>query len=59
MLSRRPIKVMEMNGLVLRMILGILTSYCAAVSKFNNHKLHLKTADLWRAQSCNQEVRLT
>lgn len=50
---------MEMNGLVLRMILGILTSYCAAVSKFNNHKLHLKTADLWRAQSCNQEVRLT
>jgi hypothetical protein len=38
MLLRRPIKVMEMNGLVLRMILDILISYCAAVFKFNNHK---------------------
>jgi len=47
MLLRLLIKDMEMNGLVLIKILGILTSYCAAEFKFNNRKLHWKTADLW------------
>lgn len=43
----KPTKAMQMNGLVLRMILGIHTSYCVAEFKFNNRKLQLKTADLW------------
>jgi hypothetical protein len=47
MLLRMLIKDMGANGLVLTMILGILTRYCAAVFKFDNRKLPLKTADSW------------
>lgn len=45
--SKMLIKDMEMTGLPLRMMLVIPTSYSAAEFKFNNHKLHLKTTDLW------------